>query len=88
MGYLITEGSEQYDIEPSDFVKIRALEDGFPQQHGEIVRKGKEADIPGSVFANGKPSWFVILGVFGAKKVETVEIDTSKKKAPKKVVSE
>jgi len=84
MTFKIAEGDEIYDIEATDFVKIRALEDGFPQDLGEIVRKDKEATLPGTIFANGKPSWVQILGVFGGKVEEKVVLDASKKKAPKR----
>lgn len=83
MAYQITEGSETYDIEPTDFVECVATATGFVQEHGELIESGKEVRLPGSAFANGKISWLKIINVFGGKKVETVEIDTSKKKAPK-----
>lgn len=87
--YQITEGSETYDIDPSDFVKVVAVRPGFVQEHGELIAQDQEVNLPGSVFANGKPAWLKVLGVFGGKKVESVEIDTSKKKAPnKKAASE
>lgn len=84
MTFEILEGDKIHEIEPTDFVKIIALEDGFPQELGEIVHKGKEATLPGTVFAGGKPSWVKILGVFGGKVKEEIVLDEGKKKAPKK----
>lgn len=83
MAYQITEGSEVYEIEPTDFVECVAIRQGFAQEKGELIEAGQSVNLPGSVFANGKISWLKIVNVYGAKKVETVEIDTSKKKVPK-----
>ena len=86
MGYQITEGEGTYDIEPTDFVKVEVLEDGF-YSHGEIgelYKKGKVTNFSGAIFANGKPSWVKILGVFGGKVKEEVVIDEKSKKAPTK----
>jgi hypothetical protein len=84
MTFKIEQDDEIYEIEPNDFVKIVALEDGFPQDFGEIVKKGREVNLPGSVFAGGLPSWVRILGVFGGKVKEEVVIDEKAKKAPTK----
>ncbi len=83
MAYQITEGSEVYEIEPTDFVECVAIQQGFVQEHGELIEAGKRINLPGTAFSNGKISWLQIINVFGGKKVETVEIDTTKKKAPK-----
>ncbi len=86
MTFVIEQDDEIYEIEPTDFVKIVALEDGFYQhgEIGEIVKAGKEFTFAGAIFANGKPSWVKILGVYGGKKEEVVVVDEKAKKAPTK----
>lgn len=81
---VVTEGDYSFDILPTDFVKCVALEVGFPQSHGQLVKPGEEFNMKGSEFAHGKPTWLKIIGVYGAKIKEEIVPDESNVKAPVK----